>query len=313
MTYLRLPRPRFLAARGVSEVAAFAGIALPAVLAARADVVAAFHYGDGWAAVRARRARKRPVVLKLTGIVLPDRIAKVRYDRRLFQGAVAEADEVWCNSRYAVEVMAGHGREMEIVPAGVDAERFRRTVPRSDPPVVLCTAAIDEPRKRVIDLVRAWPAVADALPGAKLHLAGAVSAGTRQSLLEELTSEHRPSVHFIGSLADDALVDAYSAASAVVAPAVYEALGLATLEALACGTPVAGARSGATADLVDDDVGALFEPDDALDCAAAVVRAAALSFDNTTRDRCRAAALPYAVDRVAALAESRFNALLAAS
>jgi glycosyltransferase involved in cell wall biosynthesis len=311
--YVRLPQAAPLARRGLSDVAAFTGVALPAVLGARGvDLVHAWHYGDGWAAVQAKRVHpRRPVVLKLTGTVVPDRMEHVRIDRKLFREAIAGADEVWCNSRYALDVMAPFGVSMQIVPAGVDLDRFQPSVARSDHPIVLCTSAPDDPRKRLVDVADAWPAVLDAVPDARLVVAGRASDDTRRSLLARLPSGAAGTVELVGDLADAALSDAYATAHAVVAPALHEALGLTTLEALASGTPVAGARSGATEELVVDGTGALFEPADAAACAAAMVEALSLAGQPATVERCRAAALPYGWDAVTDEVDRRWAALRA--
>jgi glycosyltransferase involved in cell wall biosynthesis len=307
--YVRLPQAR----RGLSDVAAFTGIALPAVVAARGiDLVHTWHYGDGWAAVQAKRVHpRRPVVLKLTGTVVPDRMEHVRIDRKLFREAIAGADEVWCNSRYALDVMAPFGVSMQIVPAGVDLDRFQPGPARAEHPTVLCTSAPDDPRKRLVDVVDAWPAVLDAVPDARLIVAGHASAETHRSLLARLPREADGTVELVGDLADAALSEAYATAHAVVAPALHEALGLTTIEALASGTPVAGARSGATEELVVDGTGALFDPADAGACAAAMVDALSLAERSATVTRCRAAALPYGWDAVTEEVDRRWGSLRA--
>jgi phosphatidylinositol alpha-mannosyltransferase len=253
------------------------------------------------------------VVLKLTGTVEPERMDHIRVDRRLFREAIEGADEVWCNSAYSRDVMAPFGVAMHVVPAGVDLQRFRPGTARSDPPTVLCASAPDDPRKRLVDVVDAWPAVLDAVPGARLVLAGGGSADGRRALADRLPRAAAGSVSVIGDLADDALVHAYASASAVVAPAVHEALGLTTLEALACGTPVAGARSGATAELIEPGrTGALFEPVDVHDCARGIVEAVALAGVQGVSDACRAAAAPFGWESVVPVVMERWEALLRA-
>lgn len=313
VTYVRRPVPALAARRGVSDNVAFAALALPYLAASRADLVHAWHYGDAWAAVQARRLhRRRPVVLKLTGTVEPDRMRHVRFDRRLFRDAIHGVDEVWCNSQFARDAMRDFGIDMEVVPAGVDLERFRpRPTARHDPPVVLCASAPDDPRKRLADVLGAWPAVRSAVPEARLVLAGGGSDAGRRALLSRLPAAASASIDIVGDLADDALVEAYRSASVVVAPGVHEALGLSTIEALACGTPVAGARSGATAELVvPGQTGALFTPADPEDCARAIVDALALARRTGTAEVCRDAARPFGWDEIVPLVRRRWDALL---
>ncbi len=306
VTYVRVAVPRFATRRGWTPETAFAPVALGAALAASHDIVHALHYADAWGALQARRLRRRPVVLKLTGTVEPDRMREVRVDRRMFREAIDRADAVWCNSEYAREAMRGWGRPMQVVPAGVDLERFAPVAQRAARPTVLCTSAPTEPRKRLTDVMQAWPLVLDVHADAELLVAGAATAETRDRLLAMLPVTVRHTVRFLGDVGDDALPALYSAAHACLAPAVHEALGLATLEALACGTPVAGARSGATADLVADGTGALFTPRDAASCADAVVRAVSLSADPDVQGRCRAVAERFRWERVAAEIERRY-------
>jgi glycosyltransferase involved in cell wall biosynthesis len=129
-------------------------------------------------------------------------------------------------------------------------------------------------------------------------------------LLERVPAERRGSVELAGDLRDDDLVAAYATATVAVTPSVYEALGLATLEAFACGTPVAGARSGATATLVTPDVGCLYVPADVDGCAAAVLATIRLAAVPATAARCRSAAEPYDWRRIATEVERRYEALL---
>jgi glycosyltransferase involved in cell wall biosynthesis len=312
--YVRAPFTGALVRRGLKPEGAFAVPAAGAALLSRADAVISYHYPDAYGVSLADRAtlRRRPRVLKLTGSVprwYHDKNGR-RLDRELLRRALAAADEVWVNSPYVVEAMADHGVPMQVVPAGVDTDAFAPRAPRSDVPVVLCTAAPDERRKRMVDLLDGWPLVREALPEAQLHLAQSVSDSTRASLLERLPSPLRSSVVFLGRLSGEELASACSSAWVVVAPAIHEALGLATLEALACGTPVAGARSGATPWLLDQPgTGALFEPLQPVALAEAVVAAASLATAPGTVEACRASALRFAWPDILDRVEQRLEGL----
>jgi glycosyltransferase involved in cell wall biosynthesis len=304
--YVRTPLPGVLARRGLQREGAFGAVVAGASLLSRADVVACFHYADAvGAAVRPRR----PLVLKLTGTVPRYRVDNEPVERRLLQRALDVADEVWVNSAYARDSMAEWGREMHVLPAGLDDVTFTLGTERASRPTVLCASTPDEPRKRVVDLVEAWPAVLDAVPDAQLLLAGAASAQTQADLVRRLPDPG--SVRFVGTLKGAELAAAYGSAHVVVAPSVYEALGLVTLEALACGTPVAGASSGATPELLDrPGTGTLFEPVDPASCAEAVVRALSLSEEDGIRQRCRDSAMRWALDGIVDQVESRLQALV---
>ena len=291
--YLRTPLPGALTRRGWGREGAFA---VPAGLGAalsRADVVLSYYYADvvGAAAVR----RRRPVVLKLTGAVPRDRVADNRVEHRLLARALDDAAEVWVNSRYAVEAMAGWDRPMRVLPAGVDVNTFRPGPPRAPVPLVVCTAAPADPRKRLVDLLDSWPAVVDAVPEARLMLVQRHDPETRARLLGRLPPALRPTVVLDGPYDDAGLAALYSRAWVTVAPAVHEALGLATLESLACGTPVAGADSGATPELLDGPaLGRLYRPLEPAACAEAVIALLTAGEEPGDRERRRAAAARYA-------------------
>ncbi|HUR51594.1 MAG TPA: glycosyltransferase family 4 protein [Mycobacteriales bacterium] len=313
--YVRSPLPAALRRRGVSPEAAFAPFAAAGAAFSGADVVVSYHYADAYGVEVADRAvrRRRPHVLKLTGAVPRWYLDQhgTRTDQALLRRALDRADEVWVNSPYVAEAMADWGVPMQVVPAGIDDAAFVPCADRAAEPVVLCTAAPEEPRKRLPDLLDAWPAVLDALPGARLELAQEVSAPTREALLGRVPEQLRDTVSFLGRLAGQDLAEAYSRAWVTVAPAAYEALGLATLEALACGTPVAGARSGATPWLLEvAGTGALYEPGDTAGLAAAVVKGAGLAQVPTTRDTCRAAAQRFAWPGILDDVERRLESLV---
>ncbi|HEX7355234.1 MAG TPA: glycosyltransferase family 4 protein [Mycobacteriales bacterium] len=314
--YVRTPLPRALARRGWTREGVFGAVAAAGAAGSRADVVLSFLYADALGASLAGHLpgrRGRPVVLKLTGSVPRAYLDAQgqRVERALLRRALDAADEVWVNSGYVVDAMADWGRPMHVVPAGLDPDLFAPVAPRSARPLILCTAAPGEPRKRVGDLLGAWRLVREQLPDAALVLAQSVSVADRQRLTDRLDAADRDSVRFAGRLDDAALAHAYSTAWVTVAPAVHEALGLATLESLACGTPVAGARSGATPELLAaPGTGRLFAPGDAVSLAAAVVEAATLVHDVDTGDRCRAAALRYAWPGVVDRVEERLTGLV---
>lgn len=318
--YVRTPLPAPLARRGWTRESAFSAVAAVGAAASRADIVLSYLYADAYGASLARhlpgKRRGRPLVLKLTGAVplwwLNEQGQRV--ERGFLRRALDAADEVWVNSQYVAEAMADWDRPLHVVPVGLDERTFVPSAERAPEPVVLCTAAPHEPRKRLVDLLDGWRHVREALPGATLMITQRTTDETRATLLGRLHAEDRASVRFTGLLDDAELARAYSRAWVMVAPSVHEAFGLMTVEALACGTPVAGARSGATPELLSEPgTGALFEPTDPRSLAEAVVAAAAMAHQPGARERCRAAALRYAWPGIVDDAESRMQALLARS
>jgi len=219
------------------------------------------------------------VILKLTGVVPPTGAAGL--DGRLLRSALHHAAEVWVNSAYVLEAMAGFGIPMRVVPAGLQTSRFSPG-PRAERPTVLWASSPAERHKRFEDLLAAWPSVRRAVPDAELLLAGG----------RPPTVPH--GARWLGVLDDEALAGQYARAWAVAMPSVHEALGLVTLEALSSGTPVAGVRSGATPELLAaEGTGALGAPLDPGSFAEALTSALALGADPATAGRCRSAASRY--------------------
>jgi len=83
----------------------------------------------------------------------------------------------------------------------------------------------------------------------------------------------------------DRLPRELAAAHVSVLPAVEESFGLVLAESLAAGTPVVAARSGAGPEIVTDDVGRLFEPDDRDSLVEALDQA--LTLADGGREACR--------------------------
>jgi len=78
-------------------------------------------------------------------------------------------------------------------------------------------------------------------------------------------------VAFAGWLADDALVDVYNTASALVLPSLAEGFGLPAVEAMACGCPVLCSDSTSLPEVVGE-AGLLFDPTDPAAIARCIER-----------------------------------------
>jgi glycosyltransferase involved in cell wall biosynthesis len=162
------------------------------------------------------------------------------------------------------------------VPGGVD-ERFRPDAPRPpglDRPYVL-TVASQTARKNLAALVPAARALA--ADGIEVVVAG----GHRP----QFAAEHGlTGLRMLGHVDDALLPGLYAGAVAFALPSRYEGFGLPVLEAMACGTPVVAATTGALPETCGD-AAVLAEPDGEA-FAAALTR---LVHDEPERDRLRAA------------------------
>ena len=79
------------------------------------------------------------------------------------------------------------------------------------------------------------------------------------------------SVHFIGNVSQDNLSLLYNIADVDLVPSRREAFGLVAVEAMACGTPVIATNEGGLPDFVNNEVGALVDPESPDSLAAGVV------------------------------------------
>jgi glycosyltransferase involved in cell wall biosynthesis len=152
-------------------------------------------------------------------------------------------------------------QRIEVIPNGVDVERFRPVADAAEKgelrrtlglpegaPVVMFAGSI-VPRKGVDLLIRTWPKVLAAVPEARLVLVGGFDRPTfmTRERMEELSRfqeslralaeqpECRGSVAFAGE--SDRVEDWLRAADVFVFPTEQEGMGNVVLEAMACGIP----------------------------------------------------------------------------
>jgi glycosyltransferase involved in cell wall biosynthesis len=122
---------------------------------------------------------------------------------------------------------------------------------------------------------RALTRVASAL---RPHGIDLVLAGSERGYLR---GDGGPGVKRLGYVPEAVLPGLYAGARAFVMPSLYEGFGLPCVEAMACGTPVVAAASGALPETCGD-AALLIDPDDPDALAAAVVEVAG---DGATRTR----------------------------
>ncbi|MGH3097185.1 MAG: glycosyltransferase family 4 protein [Streptosporangiales bacterium] len=138
---------------------------------------------------------------------------------------------------------------------GVGGAEIRTRLGLGDRPVVVCVSRL-VPRKGQDTLLRAWPRVAAAVPGAALLLVG---DGPYRQRLRRLADDLGigPAVTFTGSLPWDELPAHFDAGDVFAMPCRtrlrgldVEGLGIVYLEAAACGLPVIAGDSGGAPETV---------------------------------------------------------------
>lgn len=152
----------------------------------------------------------------------------------------------------------GFRRPIDVVPAGVDVERFaeadggriRRELGLGNEKTVIYMGRLS-PEKRVEDLIHAMDDV-----NATLVICG---DGPLKASLQRLSSGRK--VIFTGHIPWEKTADYYKAGDVFALPSIGETQGLVILEAMASGVPVVATRSQGPVDLIEDGMtGLLAQP-----------------------------------------------------
>ncbi|WP_435179610.1 glycosyltransferase family 4 protein [Halorussus sp. AFM4] len=162
---------------------------------------------------------------------------------------------------------------VEVVPNGVDTERFRPV----DPDEFLARHGLDGDRPLVGYTGRhGYEKCLSELVEAAAEMDVTVvfgGDGPARGDLEAKAADLGADARFLGFLDREEMPAFYSALDAFAFPSPVETQGLVALEANACGTPVVGANEGALANTIDDgETGYHYESGDVEDFRAAIRR-----------------------------------------
>ncbi|MGC9396610.1 MAG: glycosyltransferase family 4 protein [Anaerolineae bacterium] len=130
-------------------------------------------------------------------------------------------------------------------------------------------------RKNVRAVCAAFARVAQAVPNARLVIAGKLPAidsdfAPDPRRLAREAGIPNGGVRFVDFVPEEAKPALYRGARAFVFPSIYEGFGLPPLEALACGTPVVGSNTSSLPEVVGD-AGVLVDPADVDEMADALI------------------------------------------
>jgi glycosyltransferase involved in cell wall biosynthesis len=240
-------------------------------LARGADVLHAQTFASALPGMIAKRRFGKPLVLTLhTSHFL--RLATKPAWQPVLRRIIASADWLLAASIEIRDVALGlypHPRA-EALTNGVDTSLFQRVDGRRSGG----RRRLIVPRRLfhkngVEYLVRAVPLIARELDVEAVL----VGDGPERERLEAITRELGVTdrVRFLGSRPNTDMPALYGEADLAVFPSLMEATSVAALEAMSCELPVAASRVGGLPEIVDDSVGALFEPADPESLAKAVV------------------------------------------
>lgn len=201
-------------------------------------------------------SHRRPFIVTVQGsdVFESERIAVLKY---LNRAILKRCRRVLALSRSLADATIGlgvPGDKVEVVPNGVDTQRFTPSL-SSREPLVLAVGSLIE-RKGMRYLIQAMANVLPALPDFKLVIVG--EGPQLQSLLTLARS--------IG-LADRISITGYQThqqvsawmqrASLFILPSLEEGLGVVLLEALASGVPCVATQVGGIPDVITADTGSL--------------------------------------------------------
>jgi glycosyltransferase involved in cell wall biosynthesis len=232
------------------------------VQARRADVLHAQTFASAPPGMIARRRYGRPLVLTLhTSHFL--RLARKPGWRPVLRRIIASADWLLASSEEIRDVafdLYAHPRA-EALPNGVDTELFRAvppSLPRRNGGYRLIVPRRLFEKNGVEYLIRAMPL----LRATEDVEAVIVGDGPLRGRLERLAGELGVAdvVRFLGARPNAEMPGILSSGDVVVVPSLMEATSVAALEAMSCERPVAASRVGGLPEIIDQDVGTLFEP-----------------------------------------------------
>lgn len=154
------------------------------------------------------------------------------------------------------------GTRVEALTNGVDTSLFRPvdpTLPRSGRARLVVPRRLF-PKNGVEYLVRAMPYIVERVDAEAVLVGDGPERERLADLAAELGVAER--VIFLGKRRNDEMPGLLCSGDLAVFPSLMEATSVAALEAMSCQLPVAASRVGGLPEIVDGEVGGLFEPAD---------------------------------------------------
>ena len=146
---------------------------------------------------------------------------------------------------------------VHVIPEPFDVDEWRASMPPRARAGnrVLCVAHL-YPRKRVIDLLDAWPRVRATRPDARLDIVG---NGPELRTLER-HARYLDGCYLHGFVPPQAALEFYARADSFCLPSAQETFGYAAVEAMASGLPIVGADAGALPEVTAGAIAQLVPP-----------------------------------------------------
>ena len=227
--------------------------------AAECDVIHANWTLSATAAWVARVWRRRPLIVTVHGSDIYQ-ATRLPFVGRLTRALLHRCERVIAVSHSLAQAVIALGlpqNHVEVVPDGIDIDRFRPPSQEREPLLLFVGSLIE--RKGLRHLIRAMPDVLGTHPEYRLAIVG---DGPQLPELRQLAQsvEVADRIDFVGAQTPSEVSRWMQRARLFVLPSVEEGLGVVLLEALACGTPCVAARVGGIPDLISTEVGLLVPP-----------------------------------------------------
>jgi glycosyltransferase involved in cell wall biosynthesis len=255
----------WMPARNTPGWTAHAFLSMPrfGTLAQSADVLHAQDIAAVLPCMVAQRVRDAPIVATYHTSHFLKR-ADSPFWRPIFRRFLGAADYNMASSREIASVAEelAPGVTVEAVTNGVDTTFFSPAEPML-PKTPAGRTRLVAPRrlfeKNGIEyLIRAVPMILEEEDVEVVLIGDGPERTKLERLASELGVEER--IDFLGSRPHADMPGLISSADLAVFPSLMEATSVAALESMACGLPVAASRVGGLPEIVDDQVGGLFDP-----------------------------------------------------
>ncbi len=242
-------------------------------LARGADVIHAHTFACGVPPALTRKHRPYVLTLHTSHFLMR---AQKRSWRPILARIIRAADYLLATSeeiRHVALELYPHPRS-EVMTNAVDTDRFAPKTangrPNDSAPRRIIVPRRLFPKNGVEYFVRAMPLIAQGLEVE----ASIVGDGPERERLSALANElgMADRIQFLGARANAEMPELLRGAEVAVIPSLMEATSIAALEAMSCALPVAASAVGGLPEIIDDQVGTLFEPANPRALADAVLR-----------------------------------------
>ena len=289
--HYRPPHPGAVKRAGLDPMEGFAFQAALAPLRRRADVYASHYPTDAAGLYAGARLVRRPVAINILG--WPDRAWMESRFRRSFSWilrALRNAPVTVLSEGAARQMRSEFGIDAQVLHCGTFTAQWELARAPQERRTIVCSAAVDDPRKRIGVLVRAFCMVAADEPDLDLLLVGPGDGSAHLADARAIDPSAAERITLRPDTRPEELPQILSRCTVGALTSVREAFGLVVVEYLASGMPAVGCDDAGVTEIITPDTGALFPTDDVEGCADAIRRALKLAEDPGAVERCRARA-----------------------